>query len=72
VLLEEVDADAEGVRRLALREREATERGADRLLTPVIARDDLYAWAKRLDIPQRSRMRKSELAEAVAARAARR
>jgi hypothetical protein len=38
VLLEEVDADAEGVRRLALREREATERGADRLLAPVLDR----------------------------------
>ena len=38
VLLEEVDADAEGVRRLALREREATERGADRLFAPVLDR----------------------------------
>lgn len=36
-----------------------------------LTRDDLYAWAKRLEIPQRSRMRKAELAEAVAARAAR-
>lgn len=30
VLLEEVDTDAESVGRLALREREATERGAGR------------------------------------------
>jgi hypothetical protein len=30
-----------------------------------LTRDELYAWAKRLDIPGRSRMRKSELAEAL-------
>ena len=30
-----------------------------------LTRDELYAWAKRLDIPRRSRMRKAELAEAI-------
>ena len=30
-----------------------------------LTRDELYAWAQRLDIPRRSRMRKAELAEAV-------
>ena len=36
-------------------------------LPPVdeLTRDELYAWAKRLNIPRRSRMRKGELAEAV-------
>ena len=34
-----------------------------------LTRDELYAWAKRLDIPRRSRMRKDELAEAVRVRA---
>jgi hypothetical protein len=30
-----------------------------------LTRDELYAWARRLDIPRRSRMRKAELADAV-------
>ena len=40
-------------------------------LPPVdeLTRDELYAWARRLDIPRRSRMRKAELADAVRERA---